>query len=490
MLQLSGLDTAFLNMETSATFGHVATLMVLDAAGFRGEPPYEAVRAHMAARVPQLPPLHRKLVTVPFDLDRPYWINDGEVDLEFHLRHLGVPPPGDDEQLNELIASIVARPIDRTRPLWELYVIEGHVSGDVSLLLKQHHASIDGASSMEMFRQMFDLDPAAVAQEPPPSVAGDRAPGQWELLARTNLSLLRHPGRAISLQFRAASALAQFITGGASQSASAAIEKGWSRWLSSDNPFDSMTATGVVAPRTPLNASITSHRRYATLQVELDRIKALKNAAGTTLNDVVMAICSGALRRYLLRHDALPREPLIAMVPVSVRTGDEVETYSNKVSAILAELATDEVDPVKRLRRINQAMQDAKELHHAVPASLLQDFAKFATPAVAAQAARTVARWQLADRLAPMCNVVISNVPGPREKLYIAGAELKALLPVSTISEGMALNMTLISYRDLLNFGYVACRERVPDLPALIEDTRMAIDELAEALGIPVAGQR
>jgi WS/DGAT/MGAT family acyltransferase len=481
MLQLSGLDTAFLNMETNTTFGHVATIMLFDGANFPAGNASELVRAHIAARLHRLPPFYRRLVPVPLDLDRPYWVDDGDVDLEFHVRHLGVPPPGEERQFNDLIASIVARPIDRARPLWELYVIEGLASGDIVLLLKQHHASIDGASSVDLFKVLFDQAEDPPQAEAPPPIASESEPGPWELIARSNLSLLRHPGRAVSLQFRAARALRQFLTG-REELEPGAIEAGWSRWLSGET-MEAISTTAVTAPRTPLNGSISAHRRYASMHLPLDDVKRIKNAAGTTLNDIVLAICAGALRRYLLRHDALPDAPLIAMVPVSVRTGNEVDVYSNQVSGMLGELATDEADPVKRLRRIGQAMKNAKEIHNAVPASLLQDFSKFASPAVAAQAARAVARWRLADRVAPVCNVVISNVPGPRETLYLAGAELKALVPVSTIGDGMALNMTLISYRDRLNFGYVACRERVPDLQDLITDTREAADELARAFG-------
>lgn len=480
MLQLSGLDTAFLNMETQTTFGHVATIMLFEGTSFPERDASELVRAHIAARLHRLPPFYRRLVPVPLDLDRPYWINDANVDLEFHVRHMGIPPPGEDSQLADLVASLVARPIDRTRPLWELYVIEGLASGDVALLLKQHHASVDGASSMDMFKVLFDQTPNPPGEETPPAVTGEAEPSPWELVARTNLSLLRHPGRALSLQFRAARALRQFLTG-TDELTPGAIESAWSRWLTGET-LESLSTSALSAPRTPFNGSISPHRRYASMALPLDDVKRIKNAAGTTLNDVVLTICAGALRRYLLRRNALPETPLIAMVPVSVRTGDEVEQYSNQVSGILGELATDEPDPVARLRRISQAMTSAKEIHNAIPASLLQDFSKFATPAVAAQAARTVARLRLADSVAPICNVVISNVPGPRETLYLAGAEMKALLPVSTIGDGMALNMTLISYRDRLNFGYVACRERLPDLNDLLDDTRAAAAELAQAL--------
>lgn len=480
MLQLSGLDTAFLNMETHATFGHVSTLMLLDGAGFAGGDAFNAVRRHFENCAERLPPLYRRLVEVPFGLDRPYWIDEGDVDIDFHVRHIGVPPPGSSRQVADLVARLIERPLDRSRPLWDLHVIEGLESGEVGLLFKTHHAAVDGASSMQMFTEIFSARPdpqapqVAVARETEPE------PEAWELIARAYRSMLSHPGRAIDLQLRTMRAL---FGGGAAKLAPGSSDSLWTRWMSGE-AVDDLANSVLTAPRTPFNGTISAHRQVANTGVELQRLKLIKQAAGSTLNDVVMTICAGALRRYLLRKDVLPERPLVAMVPVSVRTGEEVDAYSNQVSSMLGELATDEPDPRLRLERIRAAMQNAKELHNAIPASLLQDFSKFAAPAVAAQAARTVARLRLADRVGPLCNVVISNVPGPRETLYLAGAELTSLIPVSTVGDGMGLNMTVISYRDRMVFGYVACRERVPDLWDLIDDTRNAIGELAEAFGV------
>ena len=480
MLQLSGLDTAFLNMETNTTFGHVATLMLFDGAGFRGSSPYAAIRSHFETCARRLPPLYRRLVEVPFGLDRPYWIDEGEVDIDFHVRHIGVPPPGSTVQLAELIAHLVERPLDRNRPLWDLHIIEGLESNEVALLLKTHHAAADGASSMLMFSEIFSnqRDPA-----PPPPAAPrkvESVPEAWELLARAYGSMLRHPLLGLGMQMRA---LRTVLGNGLSGQGAGAADARLSRWLSGA-AIEDLASAVMTAPRTPFNGTVSAHRRVAFTPVALERLKSIKQAAGSTLNDVVMSVCAGALRRYLLRKGVLPERPLIAVVPVSVRTGEEQETYSNYVSSMLGELATDTPDPRVRLERIRSSMQNAKEIHNAIPASLLQDFTKFAAPAVAAQAARTVARLRLADQVAPICNVVISNVPGSRETLYMAGAELTALVPVSTVSDGMGLNMTVISYRDRVVFGYVACREQVPDLWELIDDTREAIDELAEAFGV------
>jgi WS/DGAT/MGAT family acyltransferase len=228
------------------------------------------------------------------------------------------------------------------------------------------------------------------------------------------------------------------------------------------------------APRTPFNAAITAHRRFAYRSTSLDAVKGVKNALGATVNDVVMAVCAGGLRAWLEAHDALPDTPLIAMVPVSIRTGDETEKWTNRVSGIFAELPTDEPDPVKRVERVHAAMVDAKGLFDAVPAEALTDFAQFPPPAVFARAMRTATR--LTTRFAPPVNVTISNVPGPREPLYTAGAKLVHYYPVSTILDGQGLNITVQSYLDSLDFGLVACRELVPDLwdmtDAIIDDLR------------------
>ncbi len=477
MLQLSGLDTAFLNMETNATFGHVSQLILLKAGKLAPGAAHAALRDHFAARAELLAPFYRRLVPVPMGLDRPYWIDGGEVDIDFHVRHIGLPPPGTQAQLAELVARTIERPLDRRYPLWELYVIEGLASGEVALLLKLHHAAIDGQSSMEMYKVLFDGEAQPAAAPPPPERATEAEPEPWELLTRSYISMLRNPRRVFDLQVDAVKTFTRFVAGGARSPFLPGLENFGLGWLGGD-PGTALLPN-LQAPRTPFNGSISGYRSVAFAEFPLDQLKAIKTAAGTTLNDVVMAICSGALRRYLMRKGVLPAEPLIAMVPVSVRTGEETETYSNQVSAMLGELATDEADPRARLARISAAMTSAKELHNAIPASLLQDFSKFASPAVAAQAARTVASLRLADRVGPLCNVVISNVPGPRETLYIAGCEVAALIPVSTVGDGMGLNMTVVSYRDRLDFGYVACRERVPDLQALIDDTRDAIAELS-----------
>lgn len=482
MQQLSGVDSGFLTMETGTTFGHVSSLTLFDGASFPKGSAYRAIRDHIGSRIALIPPFRRRLVEVPFGLDLPYWIVDPDFDLDFHIRHIAVPPPGDDEQLADLAARIVGRPLDRSKPLWELYVIEGLASGDVAMLFKMHHATIDGKSSMDLWTTLLDTkadaEPVEVTTE---ESEGEAVPHPFELLARSYTSMMMRPAHLFRLQQDAFRAFGEFFLGRGNADQASLLDATRDAFgMKGSEPGPSRLATNP-APSTPFNRSITAHRRVAWRSVSLPALKSIKRAFGTTLNDVVMAICGGGLRRYLERHDALPAQPLIAVVPVSTRTGDEEDTYSNRVSTMMAEIATDEADPVKRLERCSRAMAGAKEMHEAVPADLLQDFARFAPPAVASQASRMVASLRLADRVDLPANVVISNVPGPRETLYNAGAALKAMIPVSTIGDGMGLNITVISYRDRLDFGLVSCRELVPDLWDLADDLVAAFEELQRA---------
>jgi WS/DGAT/MGAT family acyltransferase len=223
------------------------------------------------------------------------------------------------------------------------------------------------------------------------------------------------------------------------------------------------------APRTPFNRSITAHRRCAFRSSSLDQVKRIKTALGATVNDVVMAACAGGLRRYLEAHDALPDTPLVAMVPVSIRTGEEVERWTNRVSGLVANLPTDAADPLARLQAVHDAMGDAKEAFGALPAEALTEFAQFSPPAVFTRAMRMSTRFRLGDRLNPTVNLVVSNVPGPRQALYAAGARLEHYYPVSIVIDGQGLNITVQSYEDKLDWGLISCRDLVPDLSTLLD---------------------
>ena len=486
MKQLTGMDGGFLYMETATTFGHVSGLGIYSRPSEDFDP-YDEVYARFESMVGRLEPMRRRVVEVPLHLDHPYWIDDPDFDLDFHIRHLSLAPPGRVDQLGEQISRIVGRPMDRTRPLWEVYVIEGLESGRWALLTKYHHATIDGASGVMMLMMIHDLTPDAPPLEESPPWHGEPVPGDLELLRLALGNLARNPAKAMRAQLRIARDLAE--SAGITSVSTAARQAGTAvktiaTTLSpgnGDRERFSLPSTG--APPTPWNKSITAHRRFAMRSASLSNIKRLKDATGGTVNDVVMAIVAGALREYLLMHDALPDRPLRAMVPVSIRTGDEDDTWTNRVSGLVADLPTDIPDPIERVERCRQAMDVAKRQFELVPADALADITQFASPVVATSAIRLASQLRLADRVQSPVNVVVSNVPGPRQPLYFSGAQLEQYIPVSTIAEGMGLNITVHSYLDELTFGLISCRELVPDLWKMVDLHIDEIDRLFEATG-------
>ncbi|GBE66059.1 diacylglycerol O-acyltransferase [Mycobacterium sp. MFM001] len=483
MKQLTGLDAAFLYMETPTTFGHVTGLMIFE----RPSPdydPYAAVYAKYAALVGELEPLRRRLVGVPFGLDHPYWVADPNFDLAFHVREMHLARPGLVDQLADQVCRIVGRPMDRTRPLWEVYVIDGLQDGRWALLTKYHHATIDGASGQLMLQIVTDTEPDAAAPGEGPSWEPEQLPSTAELLRRTVVHLTANPFKAMRVQARIVRQLADAagIHGVSSAAGRAGAAVKWiAQFGGSNRPNISLPKTS--APPTPWNKTISGHRRFAMRTTSLENVKRLKTATGGTVNDVVMAICAGGLRQYLLAHDALPDRPLRAMVPVSIRTGDEADPWTNRVSAIVAELPTDCDDPVERVARCRAAMQRAKRLHELVPAAELVDLTQHSTPVLATAAVRLASRLRLADRVTLPFNVVISNVPGPRQPLYFAGAKLCHQFPVSIVTDGQGLNITVVSYLDRLDFGFIADRELVPDVWDLADMHVAEIGRLFEATG-------
>jgi diacylglycerol O-acyltransferase len=481
--QLTGLDATFLYMETPTTFGHVTGLMIFERPSPDFEP-YRAVYEKYASLVGALEPLRRRVVGVPFGLDHPYWVFDPKFDLDFHIRELQLARPGLADQLAEQVSRIVSRPMDRSRPLWEVYVIDGLQYGRWALLSKYHHATIDGASGQLMLQLLTDATPHAPAPGPSPPWEPEPLPTDVELLRRALGNLARNPFKAIRAQTRIVGQLADAAgIHGVSSAAGAAgtLVKRVAQLGRGGGPHISLPRTA--APRTPWNKTITPHRRFAMRTASLDNIKRLKQATGGTVNDVVMAICAGGLREYLLTHDALPDRPLRAMVPVSVRTGDEADPWTNRVAAIVADLPTNCDDPIERVARCHQAMEKAKHVFELVPATELVDLTRYSAPVLATAAVRLASRLRLANRVALPFNVVISNVPGPRQPLYFAGAKLRHQFPVSIVTDGLGLNITVVSYLDRLDFGFIADRELIPDLWDLADLHIAEISRLFEATG-------
>ena len=488
MQQLSGLDNSFLIMETGGQLGHIAAYSTFDASNLAQGEFYESLRKTVDARLHLLPPYRRKLVEVPLGLDRPYWVEDENFDLDFHVRRIAVPPPGDIDQQSELVARLHARPLDRARPLWEIYVIEGLAKGQVGLYSKTHHATIDGVSGSQMMQVILDQrrEGSPIERPDAPWVV-DATPSPAEMLARGVAGAALQPGRTLRTAYRTARAVweSNELLGSAARSVGLdrlPLAKSYLRSRGAEVDADRIPQSP--APRTPWNRGISPHRRLAYFSHPLDEYKRVKRRFGTTLNDVVMAVTSGALRRYLEAHRALPKDPLKAMIPVSVRTEAQREEYTNRVSNIVAELATEEADAVARLRRIHEGMNQAKRIQQATPATMLQDWTEVAMPALLGQAARIAQRTKILDRMNPPFNVIISNVPGPRSSLYLAGAEMLTYYPVSAITDGQGLNVTLVSYKDHLDFGLIACRELVPDVRDFEHYFEESLGELVEAARI------
>ena len=480
MKQLTGLDATFLHMETGSQFGHVSGLSIFERPEDPSYEPFRAWRHSIQERLHLLEPLRRRAVEVPFGIDHPFWIEDPDFDLDYHVRHTAVPPPGGPEELEALVARIVGRPLDRRHPLWETYVIEGLADDRFAVLTKFHHATIDGASGVELLTMMLDDTPEGQAV-PPPTEAWrpEPVPDDLEVLTRAMASVARKPGRLLLLSARTMRDLGVATRNPVLAAAGSQMRRslrgpigtvlnlGRSREMDPDTPPTRLPTSR--APRTPFNRTITAHRRCAFRSTSLNQVKEIKQALGATVNDVVMAACAGGLRRYLESHDALPDKPLVAMVPVSIRTGEEAERWTNRVSGLVAALPTDTDEPLERLKRIHEAMGDAKEAWGALPAEALSDFAQFSPPAVFTRAMRMSTRFRLGDRLNPTVNLVVSNVPGPRQPLYAAGAKLEHYYPVSIVIDGQGLNITVQSYQDKLDWGLISCRDLVPDLSVLLD---------------------
>jgi diacylglycerol O-acyltransferase / wax synthase len=486
MQQLTSLDAQFLAIETPRTYGHVGGLAVYDpSTAPGGEIAHQDICALVNERLHLLPPFTRKLVQVPLGLDHPYWIEDDDFDIDFHIRDSAVAPPGNDKQLANTVERIFARPLDRTRPLWELYLIHGLEGGRVALLTKIHHAVVDGVSGAEILSTLLDISPEGRDVTPPPDdkPRGEKKPSDVAMLARGLMGLPRQPLRAVRGIPTVLPNLTDFpgvatVPGG--PQVTRALARAWRMLPGTGSAPNVLEATSARPPRTPFNGRISQHRTFAFGSLPLDSVKALKNELGITVNDVVVALCATAVRDWLLGRGALPDEPLVAMVPMSVRTEEQKGTYGNRVSMMIVPIPTNVEDPRERLLTAHETLASAKQRHRALPANLLTDATSFIPPAVHARASRLT--MELGGRLAPPLNLVISNVPGPRDPLYLAGAQLQAHFPVSVITDGVGLNMTVMSYRDHVDFGLVGDRKLFGDTWPLMEGLERSLDELCEAV--------
>src|SRR3954464_13803460 len=480
MRQLTSLDAQFLALETPRQSGHVGGLAILDPSTRPGGTLACAdIKEPRTGPLPLLPPLRWRLVEVPFGLDYPYWLDDPDFDLDFHVRELALPPRAAREKPSEQVARIAARPLDRSRPLWELYLIHGLEDGHKALLTKIHHSLIDGLSGAEIMGVLFDLAPEGRELPEPSENGSDRKPTDLEMLTRGLMGIPKYPLRILRSLPRVLPNLDEspVFAGIPGTSAVAKLADRFTRPLS-NRESGVLAHTSYKAPKTCFNGRISPHRRFSFGQLTLDEVKEVKNKYGCTVNDVVVSVCAGAVRSWLLEHDELPPEPLVVQVPVSVRTDEQMGTFGNRIMLMSAPFFTNEPDAVRRLEKTHGALAAMKEHHRALPAELLQDTNHFIPPAVFARAARASFAFSTSGRGRPTWNLVVSNVPGPQFPLYCAGARLVANYPVSVITDGMGLNMTVMSYCGKMDFGIVADRDQMPDLWSMLDRLRDSLEEL------------
>src|SRR3954471_23937931 len=473
--RLTGLDASFLHLEDDAAHMHVAAVMTFEGS----PPPHEEVVEGIRSRLHLVPRYRQKLAFVPFGQGRPRWVDDPHFNLQYHVRHTALPEPGTEEQLKRLAGRVFSQRLDRDKPLWEMWVVEGLDGGDrFAVLSKTHHALVDGVSGIDIMSVLFDTKPQPDA---PPPVEEKR----W--LPAPTLSSAQLLGEAL---YERATVPAEIVRG------ARALVRGPRRIAGaaagSLAGVGSMVRAGLSpAPKTPYNERIGPHRRFTWVRMQLTDVKAIKDALGGTVNDVMLATVTGALTRNLRRRgeQISADTELKAMVPVSVRPQEARGALGNQVAAMMAPLPVGLEDPVARMERISDAMSHLKSGGQAVGAQVLTELTGFAPPNIMSQASRVVARQR-------MFNLVVTNVPGPQFPLYMMGAELEGLFPMVPLAPNQALGIAIMSYNGTINFGLVGDYDLMSDLDELAEDLEASLAELADAAGVepakapPVAKRR
>ncbi len=462
MQELAGIDATFLYLETETAHMHVVGTIVLDGEG--GTELFDRVRRRIASRLHEVPAFRQRLVHVPLRLGHPVWVDDPDFRLGAHLHRIALPQPGSMRELSDFVAHVAAIPLDRERPLWELWVVEGLADKRTALVCKFHHAAIDGVSGADLMQHLFDVDPDA-ADDEPPAWTPEPAPSELTLLAHAVGELALQPARVVQTAAKTAVSLADV--------ASAYLDP---RSLVR-NP-----ALPLASPETMVNDAISSDRSTAFGQVSLADIKTIKNALGMTVNDVILAACSLALREYLLEHDEVPDEPLVATIPVSMH-GDAHGPSNNAVSAMFVRLPTHLEKPLDHLRFVQSEAAEAKELHRSSRFALLAEWAEYASPTWFAALMNLYSRYNLAESHSPLYNLVVSNVPGPPMPLYCAGHRVLDCYPLGPIFEGSAVNLTVMSYVDRVDIGVIACPDVAPEIDHIVESFEKAVTKLLKLVG-------
>jgi diacylglycerol O-acyltransferase len=452
--RLSGLDTSFLQLERGPAHMHVASTTIFEGP----TPEYTDFRDHIASRLHLVPRFRQKLRFVPLGQGRPVWVDDPQLNLDYHVRHTALPPPGSEEQLRTLAARIFSQRLDRTKPVWEMWLVDGVAQDRFAIVAKSHHCLVDGVSGVDITTVLFDLDREPEAAIQPDPWIPDPEPSGGQLLGDALVERATSPAEIVRGARAVLEAPRQMAT-----AAVGAVEAA-----------GSFIRTGFAAPDSPLNSRIGPYRRFAWVRTVLAELKRIKDRVGGTVNDVVLAAVAGALGRYLRAHGHSTKElELRAMVPISVRADEEHGALGNRVSAMMAPLPVWCEDPVVRLRTMTTRMGDLKSSRQAVGASLLTEATDFAPPTIAAQAARLQSRQRF-------FNLVVTNVPGPQFALYLLGRQLEDIFPMVPLAENQSVCFGIMSYNGGVNFGITADYDAMPDLDSLAGDLESAIAELSE----------
>ncbi|MEV0586518.1 wax ester/triacylglycerol synthase family O-acyltransferase [Nonomuraea sp. NPDC050310] len=470
MPQLTALDAQFLHFESPTTAAHVAGVAILEG----GAVTVDSLAALLTERLHLSPALSQRLTGLPYGLDRPHWAPDPDFDLSHHLAEHTLPAPGDELRLAELLARLHERHLDRDRPLWEMHLVKGLSGGRVALYTKVHHAAIDGVSGAETLAALLDLGPEPRTVDRPAPGRRAEGPHPVELITAALTGALAQPANTARSLAVAASELDAIpllsALPGAARLAGAAR-----RLLGDDRPRPELPP--LAAPRTPFNGPITAGRRLAFGSIPLKEVKQVAKGFGVTVNDVVMAVCAGALRSWLEEREALPEQPLVAAVPVACRTAGGLDRAGNQLAMLAVPLATDVAEPRERLAAVREATGTAKRRLAMAQGNWLAELCGLLPTALGRVATAPLSR--LAASACPPINILISNVPGPQFPLYLCGARVLSYFPISVLTDlGGGVNITCFSYDGMLDFGLVSCPTRVPEPEGLLGHLHSAMKEL------------